>query len=118
MFSKKIKVATLITAMLMVVSVNIFAASKQQAAIEKFFKSYEAVVVSAEKAAKTNSLSDLLKVQEKVLKMADEIDEVQSFDEWTMKDSARYLELTNRYTKALTALSGSTTTMDLSSFGF
>lgn len=96
------------------------AQSKNRKEIDKFMKSYEEVVVQAEKAAKSNKMTDLLKVQAKALKMSDDLEKVQGFDEWTTKDYEKYLDLTNRYTKAMLSLSNSADSMDfgLGAFGF
>jgi hypothetical protein len=45
--------------------VTAFASSKQRTEINKFLKAYEDVFVAAEKAAKSNKITDLIKAQEK-----------------------------------------------------
>jgi type II secretory pathway pseudopilin PulG len=94
-------------AMILLVGQSVFAVSKQRTEIDKFLKSYEEVVVAAEKAAKSNKLADLITVQQKALKLTEQADKIQGYDEWTTKDSEKYLGLTNRYTKAATALTNS-----------
>jgi hypothetical protein len=94
---------------------TVFADSKQRTEIDKFLKSYEEVVVSAEKAAKSNKITDLIKVQGNAVKMSEQADKIQSYDEWTTGDSVKYLELSDRYTKAMSAMSNS---MNTGSFGF
>jgi DNA-binding transcriptional regulator GbsR (MarR family) len=84
--------------------VTAFAASKQRTEINKFLKAYEDVVVAAEKAAKSNKIADLIKVQEKALKLTEQAEKIQNYEEWTTKDSEQYLKLTNRYAEAMTAL--------------
>jgi type II secretory pathway pseudopilin PulG len=94
-------------AMILLVGQSVFAASKQRTEIDKFLKAYEEVAVAAEKAAKSNKLTDLLTVQQKALELTEQAGKIQGYDEWTIKDSEKYLDLTNRYTKAVTALSNS-----------
>jgi DNA-binding transcriptional regulator GbsR (MarR family) len=95
----------ILVALLVFGQVSAFAASKQRTEINKFLKAYEDVVVAAEKAAKSNKMTDLLKVQEKALKLNEQAEKIQNYDEWTTKDSEKYLDLTNRYAEAMTALS-------------
>jgi type II secretory pathway pseudopilin PulG len=94
-------------AIILLVGQSVFAASKERTEIDKFLKSYEEVVVAAEKAAKSNKITDLITVQQKALKLSEQVQKIQGYDEWTAKDSEKYLVLTNRYTEAVTALSNS-----------
>jgi hypothetical protein len=82
--------------------------------INDFLKSYEAVVVAAEKAAKSNKITDLMNVQQKAIEMSEQADEIQGYEEWTAQDSQKYLDLTNRYTTAMSSLSNSANTGSLS----
>lgn len=83
--------------------------------IDAYLKSYEQLVVSAEKAAKSNKMSDLMSLADKAAKLAQQAGEFESSDNWTTKDAQKLLDLTNRYTKAVTSMSDS---LDFSSFGF
>lgn len=75
--------------------------------IDQFLKSYEKVVVQAEKAAKSNSVTELLSVVTEITEMAEKADKFQNFNSWTEKDSKKYLELTARYTKAMEKMNDS-----------
>lgn len=98
-----------ISVILLSTSSMVFAASSQRAAIDEYLKSYENIVMEAEKAAKKNKMADLLNVQDKVLETIDEAQKVQSFDEWTTDDSIKYLDLSNRYTSAISKIYSSRT---------
>lgn len=99
------------------VGLTAFAAGNR-AAIDKFLKSYEEFVVATEKAAKTNSMMDLIKLEEKAVKMAEEADKIENSADWTLQDSKKYLELTNRYSKAVSSMTNTATpTVDLSAYG-
>ena len=61
----KTKLTAIIALVLMVVAqASLTAESKSRKEIDKFLKSYEKTVVAAEKAAKSNNMSSLLKLQE------------------------------------------------------
>lgn len=83
--------------------------------IDACLKSYEQLVVSAEKAAKSNKMSDLMSLADKAAKLAEQVEELEDSDNWTAKDTQKLLDLTDRYTKAVTSMSDS---LDFSSFGF
>ena len=112
----KTKLTAIIALVLMLVAqASLTAESKSRKEIDKFLKSYEKTVVAAEKAAKSNNMSSLLKLQGEAIKLAEELEDS---SDWTMKDSEKYLELTNRYTEAMMSLSNSTPSLDFGSFSF
>lgn len=115
----KRKLTAIIALVLMLVAqASLTAESKSRKEIDKFLKSYEKTVVAAEKAAKSNNMSSLLKLQEEALKLTEEVEDFEDSSAWTMKDSEKYLELTNRYTEAMMSLSNSTPSLDFGSFSF
>jgi hypothetical protein len=112
---KQIRLVVGILAVLLVFGqVTVFAQSKDRKEINDFLKSYETVVVAAEKAAKSNKITDLMDVQQKAIKMSEQANKIQGYKEWTVQDSQKYLDLTNRYTIAMSALSNSANTGSLS----
>jgi len=86
----------------------LFAVSKQRKSIDDFFKEYETFVVKAEKAAASNKVSDLTNLSMESLKLSEACQKIENTDEWTIADSKKYLELTNRYSIAINILSGNT----------
>lgn len=109
-------------------SCMLFAVSKERKAIDDFLAEYEKFVVKAEKAAESNKISDLTNLSLESLTLSEKAQKVESAEEWTLSDSMKYLDLTNRYAAAIDKLSGSsssttTATTDdyndlLKSFGF
>jgi hypothetical protein len=85
--------------------VAVFAAGNRKA-VDDYLKSYEAYVVEWEKLAKKSSVSamDLLPLQQKALDFAQKSQAVQSDSTWTVKDSQKLLDLTNRFSKASTTV--------------
>ena len=94
--------------LLLGMSCVLFAASKQRKTIDDFFKEYETFVVKAEKAAASNKLSDLNNLSMESLKLTEACQKVENTADWTLADSQKYLELTNRYSAAINKLSGNT----------
>lgn len=98
---------------------SVFAAGSRSD-IDKFLKSYEEMVVAAEKAAKSNKINDLMKLSLKATELAEQVEKLEESDNWTTADAKKYLDLTTRYTKAASAITSNT--MDsldaLSAFGF
>jgi DNA-binding ferritin-like protein len=92
------------------VSLFVFADAKSRKSIDDFMKEYETFVIKAEKAAETNKLSDLTNLSMESLKLAEKAEAAQTATDWTLKDSQKYLELTNRYSVAINKLSGTTNT--------
>ena len=117
MFKTKLT-AIIALVLLLVAQASLTAESKSRKEIDNFLKSYEKTVVAAEKAAKSNNMSSLLKLQGEALKLAKDLEDFEDSSAWTMKDSEKYLELTNRYTEAMMALSNSTPSFDFGSFSF
>ena len=115
-FKKKSVMALLAVMCVVVVSTSFVACSKNE--YDKTLKSYEKTVVAIEKAAKSNNMSSLLKLQGEALKLTEDLEDFEDSSAWTMKDSEKYLELTNRYTKAMMTLSNSTPSLDFGSFSF
>ncbi|MCR4580827.1 MAG: hypothetical protein K5681_10830, partial [Treponema sp.] len=83
----------------------------QRQAIDSFFKEYEVFVTKAEKAADSGKLSDLTKLSLEAVKFTEKIEELEDVDEWTLADSKKYLDLSNRYSKAALKLSESSSNM-------
>ena len=106
------------------ISCLLFAVTKDRKAINDFLAEYETLVVKAEKAAATNKLSDLTNLSLEASKFAEKAQNVQDTNEWTLQDSTKYLNLTNRYSTAVNKISGATvdtaaSTEDLlKSYGF
>lgn len=95
-------------AMLVLVAIaSVMAKGSSRKDIDAYLKSYEQFVVSAEKAAKSNNMSDLISLYEKAEKLLKEGEKVQLSDNWTMADSQKLLDLTNRYTNTMSTMSGS-----------
>lgn len=80
-------------------------AAGNRSKIDKFFKSYEEMVVQAEKAAKSNKTSDLIKLSAKAADLANEYAKLEDTSDWTDKDTIKYVELSNRYAKATVKMS-------------
>ncbi|MDR1902904.1 MAG: hypothetical protein LBQ88_11560 [Treponema sp.] len=85
--------------------VTIFAAGNRKA-VDDYLKSYEAYVVEAETLAKKNTISamDMMPLQQKALDFTQKAQTVQSDAAWTAPDSAKLLQLTERYNKAMTTI--------------
>ena len=92
------------------VSLAVFADAKSRKQIDSFMKEYETFVVKVEKAADTNKLSDYANFTTEYLKLIEKVDAMENTNDWTISDSQKYLELTNRYTIAVNKLSGQTST--------
>lgn len=92
------------------VSLAVFADAKSRKQIDSFMKEYETFVVKVEKAADTNKLSDYANLTTEYLKLIEKVDAMENTNDWTISDSQKYLELTNRYTIAVNKLSGQTST--------
>ena len=104
------KIMTLLV-VLLGVSFVAFADAKSRKNIDSFMKEYETFVTKAEKAASTNSLSDLASLSAESVKFSEKAQAVQDAKDWTLKDSQKYLELTNRYSAALSKISGTANTI-------
>ncbi len=80
---------------------NLFAKdAKKRATIDEFFKEYVAMVELAEKAAKTDSKKDMLKVEGKMTGLSAKFAFLKLSSEWTDDDTKKYKTLTSRYGKA------------------
>lgn len=79
------------------VSLAVFADAKSRKQIDSFMKEYETFVVKVEKAADTNKLSDYANLTTEYLKLIEKVDAMENTNDWTISDSQKYLELTNRY---------------------
>lgn len=126
------KKITLIALILGAFTCFAFAQTTHRADIDKFMKTYEELVVQAEKLAKSNSISDLMKLEVKAIELTEQAEKIQEYEEWTIADLQKYTDLTLRYTKAMTVVSNSMnqtsvdtmdaldamSTMDLSAYGF
>jgi len=83
----------------------VFANNKKD--IGKILTSYEEFVIEAENAAKKNNLTALMKLQMKSLEFAEKVEKLETSSDWTAKDLEKYTDLTLRYTKAMSKMSGS-----------
>ncbi|MCR4735626.1 MAG: hypothetical protein K5829_11540 [Treponema sp.] len=92
-------------------SCAIFAASKQRQDIDKFLKEYEVFVTKTEKAANTGKIVDLADLSIEALKFTEEAEKIEDYDEWSVADATKFLDLSNRYTKAALKLSEMATDM-------
>ncbi|MBQ4378583.1 MAG: hypothetical protein II821_05235 [Treponema sp.] len=90
------------------VTLAVFADAKSRKSIDDFMKEYETFVTKAEKAANTNKVSDLTNLSMESLKLSESAQKIQNTKDWTLKDSQKYLELTNRYSAAVNKLQGAT----------
>lgn len=101
-----------------------FAQSLGREKISQFLKTYEELIVDVEKLAEKNSVNEFLKFQQKYVELSEKLTEMQTMEQWTLEDSQKFLKLTDRYTKAVEKLNGTSSVdmniedFDLSSFGF
>lgn len=103
-FMNKIKSIIAFVFVSFVVMSMSFAESNREK-IDNFFKSYEKLVVAAEKAASSNNMTDLMNLAIKVAELAEEVEAAESYEEWTMDDTTKYLNLSTRYAKAANQMS-------------
>ena len=86
--------------------------------IDKFLKSYEEIIVAVEKAAKSNSLTDLIELEKKALELSEEAEKLEENEEWTLDDAKKFAELSNRYAVAVSTITNSTMqSIDMSGYG-
>lgn len=95
----------------------LFADGRQD--VDSFLKTYEAFVISCEKAAKSGDIMSLIDMASK----GDELDKkqkkIQKSKHWTKKDDEKMLALTVRFAAAMEKMSNSTQSLDsLNSLGF
>ena len=92
----------------------LFADGRQD--VDSFLKTYEAFVISCEKAAKSGDIMSLIDMASK----GDELDKkqkkIQKSKHWTKKDDEKMLALTVRFAAAMEKMSSSAGSLD--SFGF
>lgn len=101
------KKITLITLMVTLLSCFAFAKSGNRTEIDKFLDTYEELVIQAEKLAASNSLSDLMMLDVKVIELAEQADKIQEDDDFTMADLKRYTDLSFRYSNAMLTVTNS-----------
>ena len=84
-----------------------FAQAKKMTAKE-FLDSYEKFVVSVEKAAEKGDFGSYMKFYNAYLEFAADYSKIDQTNPavWTLSDTSRYLDLTNRYSVAIAKLSG------------
>lgn len=116
---KKTVLRIIALTIIMLAAVQMVFAASSRKDIDKFLKSYEELVVSVEKAAKKNDISSLSKIMKQALEFSEKAEDIQDTTAWTLADSQKYLDLTNRYTAAYTKLAGNMygTDTDMSAYG-
>lgn len=93
-------------------------AAGNHGSIDKFLKSYEEIIVAVEKAAKSNSLTDLIELEKKALELSEEAEKLEENEEWTLDDAKKFAELSNRYAAAVSTITNSTMqSIDMSGYG-
>ena len=100
---KKI-ITVLVTFLIMVTS--IFALSDNRKSIDKFFEEYEEFIEAYEKVAEKQDLMSMLKLDEELLDLTEQIEDIQKFENWTLKDAKKLLQLQTRLAKAVEKLTG------------
>ena len=75
-------------------------------AVNDFLKSYEAVVVETETLAKKAAIGamEMMPLTQKAMEFSQKAQTVQSDTSWTVQDTMKLMDLTNRYTEATDAI--------------
>ena len=75
-------------------------------AVNDFLQSYEAVVVEAETLAKNAAINamEMMPLTQKAMEFSQKAQTVQSDTSWTIQDTMKLMDLTNRYTEAADAI--------------
>ena len=75
-------------------------------AVNDFLNSYEAVVVEAETLAKKATINamEMMPLTQKAMEFSQRSQTIQTDTSWTVQDTMKLLDLTNRYTEATDAI--------------
>ena len=75
-------------------------------AVNDFLNSYEAVVVEAETLAKKATINamEMMPLSQKAMEFSQRSQTIQTDTSWTVQDTMKLLDLTNRYTEATDAI--------------
>ena len=91
---------------LLLASAGLTSCSKSKSG-KKFLAEYEKLVAKAEKAAKKNDMKSLMDLSVAAADFAEKVEDLSLEDNWTTADAEKYLDLTNRYTAAVSKMSDS-----------